>query len=272
MSDPSFSVVAACCTYKQVLTKAVIIHNKLEKCPDPKITVHYQDGDALIGRSRSLTANNFLFKDKSDMLMFLDEDIIITTEDATKIMWEAWKLDLPIIGAAYPTKSKENPSMAVRPLKKHEQMEFGKTGKLYEMEYISTGCMCIRREVFQKMLDTEKIKSCKGVNGRYYPFFQDVQMEIDGEWEHLSEDWFFCKIARELGFSIWCDTTIKLGHVGPYEYTWDDLIEIKNGSRKKYDVCRLTPDLNGKSDAEKNKSLMDRILPKLNLKPVKIWG
>ena len=34
----------------------------------------------------------------------------------------------------------------------------------------------------------------------------------------MSNDWWFCENAREAGFDIWVDPTIKLSHIGDYEY------------------------------------------------------
>lgn len=38
----------------------------------------------------------------------------------------------------------------------------------------------------------------------------------------FSEDFSFCMRARELGFKLYCDSTIKLGHVGYKEFTEAD--------------------------------------------------
>jgi hypothetical protein len=35
---------------------------------------------------------------------------------------------------------------------------------------------------------------------------------VDGR--KLSEDWYFCNVARELGFKVWGDTKVLLMHVG----------------------------------------------------------
>jgi hypothetical protein len=40
---------------------------------------------------------------------------------------------------------------------------------------------------------------------------------------YLSEDYSFCERARRVGVVPFADTRIKLGHVGRYTYTWDDL-------------------------------------------------
>lgn len=34
----------------------------------------------------------------------------------------------------------------------------------------------------------------------------------------MSNDWFFCEKARESGYEIWCDPTLKPGHIGKKEY------------------------------------------------------
>jgi hypothetical protein len=39
----------------------------------------------------------------------------------------------------------------------------------------------------------------------------------------LGEDWAFCELARELGFKVWLDPSIRVAHSGRYFYTVDDL-------------------------------------------------
>ena len=34
----------------------------------------------------------------------------------------------------------------------------------------------------------------------------------------MSNDWWFCRQARNAGFDIWCDPTITLKHIGDYEF------------------------------------------------------
>lgn len=228
-----FSVTVAVCAHREIQAQTYENLRALESCPDPKITVRLVDGDALISRSRSRAATHFLKTTKDDLLMFIDDDIVISAFDATKLMQEAYQLELPIVGAAYVTKSKENPGLAIRPLAK-QGIEFGTNGKLYEMRSISTGCMVIRREVLNKFINEDVAPLCRHGSTGYYPFFQHQKMMIDNVWEDVSEDWYFCEKARKLGFKVWCDTTIKLGHIGPYEYTWDDMIEVRAGLRRGY--------------------------------------
>ena len=54
------------------------------------------------------------------------------------------------------------------------------------------------------------VKILKAVFDRYErPFYPD---------NGLGEDLIFCYRARQLGFDLWCDSSIKVGHVGRYIY------------------------------------------------------
>ncbi len=229
-----FSVTVAVCAHREIQAKTFDNLRMLGNCPDPKINVRVLDGDALISRSRSRAASHFLKTTEDELLMFIDDDIVISPFDATKLMQEAHSLALPIVGAAYVTKSKTKSGFAIRPVNSG-QMSFGKKGKLYEVQSISTGCMVIRREVLDELINKNVTPLCRHGDTAYYPFFQHQKMIIGDVWEDMSEDWYFCEMARKIGFSVWCDTTIKLGHIGPYEFNWDDVIEVKLGLRKTYD-------------------------------------
>ena len=39
---------------------------------------------------------------------------------------------------------------------------------------------------------------------------------------YLSEDYAFCERATQEGAELWADTTIRLWHVGHYNYGWED--------------------------------------------------
>ena len=229
-----FSVTVAVCAHRDI--KAAVWEKlwALGGCPNPKVTVRVIDGDALISRSRSRAATFFLKQTQDDLLMFIDDDVVIKPFDATKLMHEAWQLKLPIVGAAYVTKSQDNPGFAIRPLGPG-QIEFGTKGQIYEVRSISTGCMVIRREVLTRMVNDKIAPLCTHGSTSYYPFFQHEKMMIDGQWEDISEDWYFCEKARKCGFTVHCDTTIKLGHIGQWEFTWDDIIRTKTGQIGHFD-------------------------------------
>ena len=41
----------------------------------------------------------------------------------------------------------------------------------------------------------------------------------------MSEDLSFCYRARNIGTKIYCDSRIKFGHIGNYEYTEEDYLK-----------------------------------------------
>jgi GT2 family glycosyltransferase len=65
---------------------------------------------------------------------------------------------------------------------------------------LGTGFMLINMSVFDKL---EK------------PYFVAYE---DPDGTHHTEDIEFCKKAGLAGFDVWCSPTIKVGHIGTYEY------------------------------------------------------
>jgi GT2 family glycosyltransferase len=72
--------------------------------------------------------------------------------------------------------------------------------ELKEVEAIGTGCLLVKTQVFR---DIKK------------PWFEYECHDQDRG--HMStEDIVFCDKARDAGYKIWCDGTIKCGHVGSF--------------------------------------------------------
>ncbi len=46
--------------------------------------------------------------------------------------------------------------------------------------------------------------------------------------EYVSEDFSFCEKARQIGYKIYAEPSIKLGHQGTYFYTLDDYYKVVN--------------------------------------------
>ena len=222
---PEFKVLVAVCTHRDIKAQVFELIRSLEPCPNPKIHVKAFIGDALIDRMRSVAASRFVEWDY-DVLLFLDDDIVGTSLDITKILWTLWKYDFDVLAAPYPLKS-ESPRekiFAVRTLEWKDVIRVGEGAKIHPMRYVSTGCMAIKKRVFQKMIDENVVPFCSGESRKFWPFFMPmvVQDKDTGAWNYLSEDWSFCERALNLGFKIWCDFEVKLGHIGPKIYTWDD--------------------------------------------------
>jgi len=68
---------------------------------------------------------------------------------------------------------------------------------LRQVAGIGTGCLLIKRKVLEAMK---------------WPWF--YYRPVEEEQKFTTEDVAFCEDARKLGFEVWCDFTIRCGHVG----------------------------------------------------------
>lgn len=136
-------------------------------------------------------------------LMFIDADMIFPDDGIARLL----KLDKDIVGANYnirldPTAGEfSGPTVKMKVDGKPVSMvskDF--PTKPFKAYALATGFMMIKTDVF------------KGLNKPYFEAYQD----LNGQ--HHTEDIEFCKRAGEAGFEIWCDPTIKMGHIGSYVY------------------------------------------------------
>lgn len=169
--------------------------------------------ESLIQRARNTSAMTFLTT-PYQKLMFIDADIEFSPEDVAKL----WNLNTDIAVAAYSMKRKDRPLSA---WKDGELLQItSETPELLDVDYAGTGFMMIDRGVFEKMkIEHPEYEHIEGQDLTPCWSFFDCRVEEDkGKRIYLSEDYFFCKRAREMGYSIKMDTTIRLKHWGTYAY------------------------------------------------------
>lgn len=167
--------------------------------------------ESLIDRARAIAATRFLATD-GDVLFFLDDDVLFNPSDIIQLINDCME-KRSIIGGPYMLK-KEGNVLAVRPFDLSKEIIIGKGGSLQEMRWVSTGFMAIHRDVIEaiaKTLPTANI----GREMELIPMFQPYVHQGD----YLSEDWSFCQRAADLGFKIWLDSRIVLGHVGSHIFS-----------------------------------------------------
>lgn len=83
--------------------------------------------------------------------------------------------------------------------------------QLFELEGIGFGCCAVKTEVLLAM------------TAKYKDFFSPIK--------GVGEDLSFCWRARELGYHIYCDSSIKCGHVGHMTITEDLFLANKEASK-----------------------------------------
>lgn len=162
--------------------------------------------ESLVHRARMEMCATFLASSHSH-LFWLDADIEFTPDDVAKI----WNLDADIGVGVYAMKKREAQWFAAWKdgalVKNLDQFD----GPI-DVDYAGTGFMCIKREVVETLARTAP--SYEGPNGRVPALFM-TPIHNDGL---ESEDYHFCRIAREAGFTIMMDPSVRLGHWGQYRF------------------------------------------------------
>jgi len=127
----------------------------------------------------------------------------------------------PIVAGVYPQKGKRALACHVAPGAR--SMVLGKRGTLVEILYAGTGFLLVRREAYMTIQRKLELPVCNERFGRpMIPFFQPMIRPIEeGHW-YLAEDYAFSHRARECGFRLYADTSIRLWHIGSYRYGWED--------------------------------------------------
>lgn len=179
-------------------------------------------GDSLIPRARNSLTRLFLESDCSHIL-FIDSDLIFSNDHIKRILSH----DEDIVGGMYPKKKEGQVEWVCNALEPQPDMD---ERRLTQLKYIGTGFICIARRVFEKMIE---------VYGEAIVYNLDEHQEIkeydfwscgvykfkDGTRRYLSEDWYFCQRALDLGFKVYGDNAIALRHSGsaiyPLKYQLD---------------------------------------------------
>lgn len=215
----------ACLNLKEELTKIGLDHDWLHGA-----------NESLIGRARCEMTRTYLETDYSHM-MWLDADIDFTPEDVAKV----WNLEADIGVGVYRMKSKDSWFAAWKDGKLVENLN------LFEgpiaVEFAGTGFMLITREAILKVIEALEEFERKAYSlleltltdeqriiletllqfaaPQYQgPHGMTPALYMTPIWNKCleSEDYHFCRIAREAGFKVIMDPTVRLGHIGQYRY------------------------------------------------------
>ncbi len=210
-------------------------------CLQNNITLMYSclTNESLITRGRNSLANDFMKTDCTH-LMFIDSDIGFNPADIIPMI----KADKDIICGLCTKKEINWPRVeqAVRdgvPMNKlydHTGVlvvnllddATSATGEIDEPIQIAnggTGFMLVNRKVFE-VLSTKvpeyknEMYSAADINPKREFIKEYFATSIDKNLDSrlLSEDYHFCKIARDQGFTVWAAPWAKLIHCGYYNY------------------------------------------------------
>ncbi len=181
-------------------------------------------GYADIALGRSQMASDAL-ADGFEETMWIDADTGFRAADVDRLRSHPHG----IVAGIYPKKGRRE--LAVHVFPETERIVFGPQGGLVEVRYAPTGFLLIRRAVYDAVRERHALPTCRAETGRtLVPYFTPL-VHPDGDgWWYLAEDFAFCERARQCGFAIWADSTIRIWHIGTYAYGWEDA----GGGAKRY--------------------------------------
>jgi hypothetical protein len=189
--------------------------------------------DSLVNRARNAAVAYFLSNEDHTHLLFLDADIEFQVEDILKLI----VADEPLIGAGYAQKwlnlekikkvfsSPNIPDNPMQLCTNHSiHANIDKITDKIEVDYLTTGCMLIRRDVLEKMcIKYPERRYANDIDGyfganpdKFYNFFSVEINSVTKRYE--SEDYCFSRLWKEVEGKIYILPDITLTHYGWYGY------------------------------------------------------
>jgi len=174
-------------------------------------------GCSVVSRARNLLTADFLESGCSDLL-FIDSDINFTPEDVFRLM--AWGSDPKkgIVAGVPRTRDPKLTYISTLDMSENDQICMDPMG-LVRAKRVATAFMLVRKDVFTTLIDQNPAWAYfdERTKRKIHCVF-DFELTEEG---YVGEDFRFCDKAREAGFEVWIDPTIKLGHMGVQEYLGD---------------------------------------------------
>lgn len=217
LSGKSVFIALPAYDFKVSLKLAVSLARFAQTAPQHGITIQIGSicGCSVVSRARNLLAQDML-ESNCDYLLFIDSDINFEPEDILRLM--AWGADPKkgIVAAVPRTRNENKVYIATLDYDENNDLTMNGMG-LVRANRVATAFMLVRREVFVTMTEAHpEWKYYDTRSNRTIPCLFDFQLTEEG---YMGEDFLFCDRARELGFEVWVDPSITLGHMGVQEYT-----------------------------------------------------
>jgi hypothetical protein len=143
------------------------------------------------GRPVDENYNNIVqeaLNDKADYIATVEDDTFPQPDALVKLLELLRKNPNSAVGAWYPKKEKSRQGVHIV-LKDGKRQQMKDDGKIQEAYTLSMGCSIYPLEMFMKIP---------------YPWFKTTA--------NLSQDSYFSQLAREAGYKLLVDTSIKCGH------------------------------------------------------------
>jgi len=207
------------------------------------LQLYFLFNESLITRARNYCCDEFMRSDATH-LMFIDSDIGFESQDIIALM--ALQIQNPvydIIGGPYPKKciswekikhavdrgvADEDPNVLEKfvgdyvfnPIAGQSQIPIGEPVEVLE---IGTGFMMIKKEALLKFQEkyNNYLYKPDHVRTKHFDGSREIMMFFQAEVDpvtkrYLSEDYWFCQKAQQIGLKTWFCPWMRLSHVGTY--------------------------------------------------------
>ncbi len=193
---------------------------------------------SLVTQGRNLCVANFL-NEKYSHLLFIDADIDFDSKTIFKML----ELDREVIAVPYPMKTlnwdrvykfkgdiKDSNELShtgfTYPIKVYDKDNIKVKDDVMEVTHAPTGCMLIKRQVFDKMIKAYpelRISQPTIMNGEakdkenlwnFFDTFHDLKNK-----KYYGEDFGFCKKWTDIGGKCYCYIGDYITHIGEYQYS-----------------------------------------------------
>jgi len=202
--------------FKVSLKLAISLARFAQEAPQHGIDVQIGSicGCSVVSRARNLLVQDMLESQCTDLL-FIDSDINFEPADVFRLL--AWTSDPKkgIVAGVPRTRSTDKVYIATLDHDEHNDLTMNGMG-LVRAKRVATAFMMVRRNVFETLDAAHpEWRYNDARSKRTVPCIFDFALTEEG---YIGEDYLFCDRAREHGFEVWIDPTIKLGHMGVQEY------------------------------------------------------
>lgn len=185
-------------------------------------TFQFVVGSSVVHKARNELVAHFLSSHYTDLL-FIDDDMKWSPNDVLRLLAS----DKPVIGGVGRMRvQKPNSDPAVwcwRPkLDGDGNLRQDDMGAI-EVLGFGAAFMMINKVVFDRMIDAYPDWKRAGapdwpeeIRQHYFEFFRQNH---EGEAGEVSEDYVFCDRWRRMDEEVWVDPTIRLGHIGSWNFS-----------------------------------------------------
>ena len=173
--------------------------------------------ESLITQRRSKMVNFFMNNTEYERILFIDADVGFLPEHVFGLL----KHDKDMVCGAYPMKTiplRYNYNITQPPVEE---------GELVKIDNVGFGFAMIRRRVFDSIKDKygQELKYIASDNSSNYEVTQKERdnsyhyfLEYKKDNRYLPEDFSFFERAKNVGYSAWLNTNIRLAHVGSHVF------------------------------------------------------